>query len=122
MEKIFIGNIMHQTTDMNVSYRGVKSVDEGIQLWYAKSDAVLYQTEDGRFIDVEELLKRPKNKTADKIERKAEKAQKTKKGLVTLPSMPKDDNNDFEGFFVDSNSLRPYNEIQNENETSKARR
>jgi len=99
MENLFIGNVMHRTNDNNVSYQGmrVSADNKGIGIWTVKYKAVLYRTKDGNFIDYEDLEKKE-----------------------ILPNIPKSNfdgvKGGYMGVFVDSESLIPYNELENKDD------
>jgi len=99
MENLFTGNIIHRTDDKEVGYlyHGVQINTNCVSLYEVKLNAILYQTEDGDFIDYDEMFKGERFPSLP---------------LSTLQSA---DDGLFMGIFVDSESLMPYNERLNEN-------
>jgi hypothetical protein len=98
MDNLFVGNIMHRTRDNDVNYFGVRVTSErGTAICLVKLRAVLCQTEEGNFIDVD-----------------AE--QKEIFPSIAQSSLSDIDRNDgYFGFFVDSEALVPYNAVEHYN-------
>ena len=116
MEKLFIGNIMHRTSDKLISYHGLQSLHDGIKNWYVKENAVLYRTKDNKFIDVEEIFNNPIKKRINKLEKTMDKEYHkcTALPVISLSNLRSSEEIGYSGVFVDSDSLKSFSELQKE--------
>ena len=114
MGNFFIGNIMQRTFNETEH-----SVDEAFGehgIYIVKKDAILYKTTKGHYVDVELLFTESDYIKADEMELEDFGWSRTDGAIQVLGSVSLSDVNNMLGYFIDSESLKPYNDFQLENE------
>lgn len=124
-ESIFVGNIM-QRTEYETGVGGPITSKSEVRCWTVKENAILYRTENGLYVDLDSLKKKSDFKKADKVTPDNRLGSiEIKNGIQVMPSFPLSEvDNIFTayGVFVDSESLRDYQSLQEENNISAGRK
>lgn len=125
MDNLFVGNIVQRTWQETKS-DGIKASGKIYSL-ILKENAILYKTQNGGYVDIEDLNKKRYYKSVDKVVLEYG-AESSKKGILVMPAASlskareETEKNGFDGtlgIFVDLDSLKSYNSYENTEETVK---
>ena len=125
MDNLFVGNIV-QRTWKEVKGSGIKATGKIIN-YRLKENTILYKTQNGGYVDIENLDKKRDYNSVEKVVLE-DGAENSKKGILVMPAASlskaieeteKQGTDGVLGIFVDLDSLKSYNSYENEKNIDK---